>query len=154
MKRRKAESFYNVKNRSLSLSKNLSNENKHTLCLQRIGIWRFVLKTTKTAVFVFITEILWQTIWRNNWQPVFWRCKNTALMYQDWNIDKIFVPINWNFLYIFLDLLWRSFWGCSTKCMIRMMKFLKTLLSDEHAKLAKIWREIRLEQSYVIKSPP
>ena len=44
-----AEVFYNVKNRlsfitSKSLSKNLSNENKHTLCFQRIGIhvlsWR------------------------------------------------------------------------------------------------------------------
>ena len=31
---------------------------------------RFVLKTTKTLVFVFITEILWQTFWCNNWRSV------------------------------------------------------------------------------------
>ena len=29
---------------------------------------RFVLKTTKTSVFVFITEILWRTFWRNKWR--------------------------------------------------------------------------------------
>ena len=37
--------------------------------------WHFksclVLKTTKTPLFVFITEILWQTFWRNKWQSVF-----------------------------------------------------------------------------------
>ena len=44
-----AEVFYNVKNRSSfittskSSSKNLSNENKHTLCFQRIGILIHVL---------------------------------------------------------------------------------------------------------------
>ena len=32
---------------------------------------RFVLKTTKTSVFVFITEILWQTFWHNKWRSVF-----------------------------------------------------------------------------------
>ena len=31
----------------------------------------FVLKTTKTAVVVFITEILWQTFWSNKWRSVF-----------------------------------------------------------------------------------
>ena len=31
----------------------------------------FVLKTTKTPVFVFITEIFWRTFWRNNWQSMF-----------------------------------------------------------------------------------
>ena len=41
--KRLAESFYNIKNVSSmiiskSSSKNLSNENKHTLCFQRIGI--------------------------------------------------------------------------------------------------------------------
>ena len=38
----------------------LSNENKQSLCFQRISIFnpRFDLKTTKTPVFVFITEIL------------------------------------------------------------------------------------------------
>ena len=30
----------------------------------------FVLTTAKTPVFVFITEILWQTVWRNNWRSV------------------------------------------------------------------------------------
>ena len=45
---------------SKSLSKNLSNENKHTLCFPDNQHFesRFVLKTTKTPVFVFITEIL------------------------------------------------------------------------------------------------
>ena len=48
MKMPKAESFYNVKNglsiiTSKSSSKNLSNENKHTLCFQRIGILIHVL---------------------------------------------------------------------------------------------------------------
>ena len=53
----KAESFYNIKN-GLSIiaskrsSKNLSNENKHTMFSEN---WhfnsRFVLKTTKTPVF-------------------------------------------------------------------------------------------------------
>ena len=76
-----AESFYNVKNgssiiTSKSSPKNLSNENKHTLCFQRIGILIHILswrqqKHQCTAVFVFITEILWQTFWRNNWWSVF-----------------------------------------------------------------------------------
>ena len=46
---------------------------------QRISVipenWHFnsrlVLKTTKTQVFVFITEILWPTFWRNNWRSIF-----------------------------------------------------------------------------------
>jgi hypothetical protein len=71
-----AESFCNVENgssiiMSKSLSKNLINENKHTLCFQRIGILIHILswkqqKHQCTAVFVFITEILLQTFWRNN----------------------------------------------------------------------------------------
>ena len=32
---------------------------------------RFVLKTTKIPVFVFFTEILWQTFWRNKWWSIF-----------------------------------------------------------------------------------
>ena len=44
----RAESFYNIKNgssitTSKSLSKNLSNENKHTLCFQRIVILIYLL---------------------------------------------------------------------------------------------------------------
>ena len=31
---------------------------------------RLVLKTTKTAVFVFLTEIIWRTFWRNNWRSI------------------------------------------------------------------------------------
>ena len=31
----------------------------------------FVLKTTKTPLFVLITEILWRTFWCNNWRSVF-----------------------------------------------------------------------------------
>ena len=86
------------------LSKNLSNENKHCCfcCLQDKTwikmpiLWnywdsltnfrelpenwhfnlRFVLKTTKTPVFVFITEILWQKFWRNKWQSIFNVVKN------------------------------------------------------------------------------
>ena len=56
-----------------SSSKNLSNENIHTLCLQKNWHFRscFALKTTKTPLFVFITEILWRTFWYNNWRSVF-----------------------------------------------------------------------------------
>ena len=48
----RAESFYNIKNgssitTSKSLSKNLSNENKHTLCFKRIGILIHVLSWTQ-----------------------------------------------------------------------------------------------------------
>ena len=32
---------------------------------------RFVSKTTKAPVFVFITEILWRTFWHYKWQSVF-----------------------------------------------------------------------------------
>ena len=60
-----AEVFYNVKNgssfiTSKSSSKNLSNENKHTLMFPEDWHFNslFVLKTTKTPVFDFITEIL------------------------------------------------------------------------------------------------
>ena len=31
---------------------------------------RFVEKTTKAPVFVFITEIIWRTFWRNNWRSM------------------------------------------------------------------------------------
>ena len=69
-----AQYFYNVKNGSSNItskssSNNLSNgevfpENWHfNSC--------FVLKTTKAPLFVFITEILWWTFWRNNWRSVF-----------------------------------------------------------------------------------
>ena len=70
--------FYNDKNgssfiTSKSSSKNLSNENKHTLLFPKNWHFnsRFVLKTTKTPVFVFITEIRWQTFWRDKWRSVF-----------------------------------------------------------------------------------
>jgi len=73
-----AESFCKVKNRSSiimskSLSKNLSNENKHTLCFQRIGILFHVLswRQQKTPLFVFITETLLRTFWRSNWLSIF-----------------------------------------------------------------------------------
>ena len=42
---------------------------------------RFVLKTTKTPVFIFITEILWRTFWHNNWRSILWSCKKTPLRY-------------------------------------------------------------------------
>ena len=32
---------------------------------------RFVLKTIKTPVFVFITEILWRNFWNNRWRSIF-----------------------------------------------------------------------------------
>ena len=75
MRNSKAQYFYNVKNgssniTSKSLSKNLSNgevfpENWHfNSC--------FVLKTTKTPLFVFITEILWQIFWRKKMTIRFW----------------------------------------------------------------------------------
>ena len=60
----KAESFYDVKNGSSTItskssSKNLGNENKHTMSLENLHFdSRFVLKTTKTPVFVFTIEIL------------------------------------------------------------------------------------------------
>ena len=60
---------------------------------QRISVipenWHFnsrlVLKTTKTPVFVFITEILWQTFWRNKWRSVFDVVKNLRLC--TWLLD-------------------------------------------------------------------
>ena len=74
-----AESFFYVNYwSSIITSKNLSNENINTLCFQwyykNSSFWhfnsRFFLKTTKTPVFVFITEIFWRTFWRNNWQSI------------------------------------------------------------------------------------
>ena len=45
----------------------------NTLYVSReLAFWfTFVWKITKTPTFVFITEILWLTFWRNNWQSVF-----------------------------------------------------------------------------------
>ena len=43
---------------------------------------RFVLKTTKTPVFVFITDILWQTFRRNKWQSVFDIVKDSSFWAQ------------------------------------------------------------------------
>ena len=92
----KAQYFYNVKNRlsiitSKSLSKNLCNENKP---------WCFdVFKTKrelKWQLSGITTEILWQTFWRNNWQFVFCRCKNTALM-----VHQFFTCYNKNFELLF-----------------------------------------------------
>ena len=75
-----AESFYNVNYgpsiiTSKSLSKNLSNQNKHLWWYYKnSSFWhfnsRFVLKTTKTRVFVLITEIFWQNFWCNNWGSI------------------------------------------------------------------------------------
>ena len=78
-----AESFYYV-NSVLSIimsimSLCLSNENKNTVfpenwCYKNSSFWHFnlcfFLKTTKTPAFVFITEVIWQTFWLNNWQSI------------------------------------------------------------------------------------
>ena len=42
-------------------------------CFQRIGILIHALswRQQKTPLFVFITEILWQTFWCNNWWSIF-----------------------------------------------------------------------------------
>ena len=69
--------FYNVKNGSSfivskSSSKFLSNENKHAHVPRELAFWfTFCLEDKKTAVFVFITEMLWRTFWHNNWRSVF-----------------------------------------------------------------------------------
>ena len=78
-----AQYFYKVKNGSSNIvskssSKNLSNgevftENWHFYS-------SFVFKTTKTSLFVFITEILWWTFWRNNWWSVFDVVKRVRLI--------------------------------------------------------------------------
>ena len=51
---------------------------KTNTCFQRIGILIHVLswRQQKTPVFLFITEILWGTCWRNKWQFVFDVVKN------------------------------------------------------------------------------
>jgi hypothetical protein len=75
-----AESFYNV-NYGLSIItskssfKNFSNQNKHWWWYYKnCSIWHFnscfVLKTTKTQVFVFITEIFLRFFLRNNWWSI------------------------------------------------------------------------------------
>ena len=66
---------------SIITSKNLSNENKHTLCFQRIGNLDHVLswRQLKHNCLVSLSEILWRTFWRNNWQSILWRCKKTPL---------------------------------------------------------------------------
>ena len=46
---------------------------------------RFVVKTTKTPVFVLIIEILWQTFWHNKWRFVCDVVKNSSY--------KVFHPI-------------------------------------------------------------
>ena len=60
-------------------------------CLQ-IYSWNFnslfVLKTTNTPVFIFITEILWQTFWRNKWWSVFDVVKDSS--YCDQIAMKVF----------------------------------------------------------------
>ena len=49
--------------------------------------WHFnscsVLKTTKTPVFIFITEILWWILWHNKWRSIFDILKNLCL-WQNW----------------------------------------------------------------------
>ena len=75
----------------------MSKMNHHLLCqkvCKRISVmktkhtmfsenWhfslRFVLMTTKTPVFYFITEILCQTFWRNKWRSIFDVVKNLCL---------------------------------------------------------------------------
>ena len=56
---------------------------------------RFVLKTTKTPMSVFITEIFWQTVWRNNWRFVFDVVKR--LFFRVWCLKKI--SLKTNFIY-------------------------------------------------------
>ena len=51
----------------------------------------FVLKTTKTQLFVFITEILWQTFWRNNWQSIFDVVKILSLKIKN-EFTKVMTP--------------------------------------------------------------
>ena len=79
-----AESFYNVKyGLSIITSKVcqiISGMKTKTLefsvkwYFKNSSFWHFnscfVLKTTKTQVFVLITEIFWQTFWRNNWRSI------------------------------------------------------------------------------------
>ena len=93
-----AESFYNTKNgssiiTSKSLSRNLGNENKHTLCFQRIGIlihflsWR---QQKHQCSFRY-----WDSFWCNNWPFVFDVVKR--LCYEPRNEWKI-LQIDNNFL--------------------------------------------------------
>ena len=105
------EFFYNVKNGSLfimskSLLKNLSNENKtHSMFSEN---WhfslRFVLMTTKTPVFYFITEILCQTFWRNKWRSVFDVVKNLCLCDFICNSCSSTVTIFKNKYFLFMNL--------------------------------------------------
>ena len=50
---------------------------------------RFVLKTTKTPVFVFIAEILWRTFWSNNWRFIFWHLKILSYSHLSRNSNKL-----------------------------------------------------------------
>ena len=89
--------FYNVKSgpsiiRSKDSSKNLSNENKHTMFPEN---WHFnslfVLKTTKSQVFAMITKIFWRTFWRNKWTSVFGVVKDSSYIGKNiftTNLDK------------------------------------------------------------------
>ena len=49
---------------------------------------RFVLKTTKTQVFVMITEIFWQTFWRNKWRFIIDAVKDSSFCYILWPSQK------------------------------------------------------------------
>ena len=51
----------------------------------------FVLKTTKSQVFVMITKIFWQTFWRNKWTSVFGVVKDSSYIGKNiftTNLDK------------------------------------------------------------------
>ena len=69
---------------SKSSSKNLSNSwelvFQFMICLE---------ENKKTPVYIFITEILWQTFWHTNWQSVFDIVKILRYYDKSWNFWKI-----------------------------------------------------------------
>ena len=77
---------------------------------------RFVLKTTKTPVFVFITEILWRTFWRNKWWSVFDVVKRLRLCSNCFELlKKQLYRGKFGILELVLLKLFYLYWKCNRK---------------------------------------
>ena len=99
--------------------KRISVMKTNTLCFQRIGILIHVLSRRQQKhqclVFVFITEILWRTFWRNKWRSIFDVVKDSSCF------DCLFfIAITLNLIVILIqssELTWQKPTSCVFKAL-------------------------------------
>ena len=109
----------------------------HQKVCQRISVipenWnfssRFVLKTTKTPVFAFTTEILWRTFLRNKWQSIFDVVKDFSFCLQFyWRNHKCKLLLDISLIsYLFLDKGW-----------VKVIEYLLDVLCRQPIKLFQV----------------